>query len=207
MEALRRLIAEVKQLDAVEVGARWNQLQGELGVAEGVVRDYVEPFPYAYAYECCQPGTDGKGWTQFINRDPVITCDGVRNVIPLYAAPVAAQPSEAQPDWKARLYAAMDAEFALHGSTARDADGQRFGMRLDDTQIGVEFAMGWLENNRLIAAPQPSAGSAAPAIPDGYRLVRLQQHAYETTRGAIYGGQRTEGVAPLYAIVDEVKGK
>lgn len=30
MEALRRLIAEVKQLDAAEVGERWNQLQGEL---------------------------------------------------------------------------------------------------------------------------------------------------------------------------------
>lgn len=51
--------------------------------------------PYAYAYECCQPGTDGKGWAQFINRKPVTPKDGVRNVIPLYTAPAASQPAAA----------------------------------------------------------------------------------------------------------------
>jgi hypothetical protein len=52
--------------------------------------------PYAYAYECVQPGTDGNGWAQFINRDPVIPKDGVRNIIPLYASPVAAQQAAEQ---------------------------------------------------------------------------------------------------------------
>lgn len=76
---------------------------------------------------------------------------------------LADQAEEAQPavvavpeDWKDRLYAAMDAEFALRESTKRDADGQRIGMRDDDTQIGVEFAMRWVEQN-ILAAPQPEA--------------------------------------------------
>lgn len=47
-EALRRLVAEVKLLDAVEVGERWNQLGGVLAVAEGVLRDGEKQEPVAY---------------------------------------------------------------------------------------------------------------------------------------------------------------
>lgn len=88
LEALRRLIAEVKQLDAVEVGARWNQLQGELGVAEGVVRDWKEPVKVAAVrtsdmiYGANHPEY-GFGW--------FCTEDCVRE---FYDTPVAVQPAE-----------------------------------------------------------------------------------------------------------------
>lgn len=48
-----------------------------------------------------------------------------------------------------------------------------------------------------------AAAGNGPDIPDGYQLVRLQQRAYQTPRGAIYGGSNG-GFVPLYAIVDEV---
>lgn len=43
--------------------------------------------PYGWAYECVQPGTDGKGWAQFLNRERPNPAQGVRNIIALYAAP------------------------------------------------------------------------------------------------------------------------
>ena len=71
-------------------------------------------------------------------------------------------------DWKERLYAAMDAEFKLYGSTVRDTDSQRLGMRNDDTQIGVEFAMKWFEKNipAALAATQPAAASESVDTPE-----------------------------------------
>lgn len=95
-EALRQCVEAMKEVDFADCGkddARWHKLVLAQQVAEEVLKR-PEQEPYSYAYECVQPGTDGKGWAQFINRDPVMPKNGVRNIIPLYAAPQpAAAPS------------------------------------------------------------------------------------------------------------------
>lgn len=48
--------------------------------------------PYGWAYECAQPGTDGKGWAEFLSRTEPKAAHGVRNIKALYTAP------PAQPD-------------------------------------------------------------------------------------------------------------
>ncbi len=133
LEALRRLIAEVKQLDAVEVGARWNQLQGELGVAEGVVRD-AQPVIWVSPDEV--PHEDN-GVLYETNRQILLigSTEGPFGgyTVPLYGdcAPVAAQPSEvtqdglpwaiaefwssANPGRKVRMLAEGDAEIKAWG--------------------------------------------------------------------------------------------
>lgn len=96
LEALLRLIAEVKQLDAVDVGARWNQLQGELGVAEGVARDYVEQRPVLWdvvndGEHClnCFPSLAQAEQCK-TRLDLAYPNTGIRAIQPLYAAPTAA---------------------------------------------------------------------------------------------------------------------
>lgn len=49
-----------------------------------------EEKPYGYAYECVQPGTDGKGWAEFFSRTYPQPQNGVRNITALYAAQQAA---------------------------------------------------------------------------------------------------------------------
>ncbi len=66
-------------------------------------------------------------------------------------------------DWKDRLYAAMNAAFELRRFGPRDEDGQHQGMRIDDTQIGVEFAMDWLEKSVLAASQSPATGTGQEA--------------------------------------------
>lgn len=157
LEALRRLIAACKLIDFADCKDEtvWQALADAQGVAEGVVRDHVKQ-PTAYIRPA---GLDNLKAGRTAVVYPCYT-DSERSFC-LYAIPVAAQPSEASPDWKDRLYAAMDAEFKLRSSAARDEDGQRIGMRRDDTQIGVEFAMRWVEKN-MLAAPT-AAVSAAPS--------------------------------------------
>lgn len=50
----------------------------------------------------------------------------------------------------------------------------------------------------LYTAPQPAA------VPDGYRLVKLRQAAYRTPRGAVYGGNATIQVTPLFEVLGEL---
>lgn len=84
-------------------------------------------------------------------------------------APVEAQPVVPAPiDWKDRLYVAMNAEFALRGGPKRDEDGQRMGMVIDDTQVGVEFAMSFFEQN-MLAAPSLEAQPAGEVERDAAR--------------------------------------
>jgi hypothetical protein len=64
----------------------------------------------------------------------------------------------------------------------------------------------WKNAIPLVRAHAATA-SSAERIPHGYRLVRLQQAAYKTQRGAIYGGTATDNVTPLYAIEDEIDRK
>jgi hypothetical protein len=93
LEALTRLIAVAKEIDypapAFETANAWNKFQGELAVAEMVVRDWAEPKPVAW----CAPDSDGKpkfgtGWCFARLRDSMAT-------MPLYAAP---QPEATQGD-------------------------------------------------------------------------------------------------------------
>lgn len=80
-----------------------------------------------------------------------------------WTAPVQPDQRQAPEGWQDRLYAAMNSEFHRRESSERDGDGQRFGMRIDDTQVGVEFAVSWLEKN-MPTAPAPKAQSPRPTI-------------------------------------------
>lgn len=45
--------------------------------------------PYGWVYECVQPGTDGKGWSEFFSRNEPKPEYGVRNITPLFSRQVA----------------------------------------------------------------------------------------------------------------------
>lgn len=240
-EALRQCVEAMKLVDfkdCAESEELWHKLNAAQQVAEEVLKA-GEPFPYAYAYECVQPGTDGKGWAQFINRDPVMPKDGVRNIIPLYAAHIAAQQAEpaptgdaeqdkllagqvvkwrkevarlndliatatgqqavAVPDWKEQLYAEMDAQFALRESAERDEDGQRVGMVIYDTQVGVEFAMDWFEKH-VITAPQPAAAPSGDVERDVEHINKALRTAVTNITGP--GFQLRLGDLDLVAVYD-----
>ena len=86
---------------------------------------------------------------------PILKVQWARNMpqegTELYTAPV--QPVAVTDGWKDRLYSALDAEFALREGPKRDEDGQRMGIVINDTQVGVEFAMRWVEQNIFAVAP------------------------------------------------------
>jgi len=66
--------------------------------------------PYGYVYECVQPGTDGKGWSEFFSRKPVKPQSGVRNIKELYdrAARPVANKAEVEPKPTAWLATDLD---------------------------------------------------------------------------------------------------
>lgn len=124
------------------------------------------------------------------------------------AAPVAqpAQQVEAVgQDWKDRLYAALDAEFDLRGSDKRDSDGQRMGLRDDDTQIGAEFAMAWFEKH-MLAASQLEAQQAGDVahLPDMENW-NVQMACVKALLSITEGELECIGEKLLDTYIDEVK--
>lgn len=145
LEALRRLIAEVKQLDAAEVGERWNQLQGELGVAEGVVLNQVTMYG---ADEVVKAMADAMAHGTGIVRISHVPYDEL-------ASPAAAQPSEAAQQLKTFTPQRGDPTLDLSTCTHVMTMGNDIYVRLDEAEQVVA--------NALSVATPPSAGSAAPA--------------------------------------------
>lgn len=157
IEALRRLVAEVKLLDASEVGERWNQLGGVLGVAEGVLRD----------------GEEGDAIGTLLRGDDSILFEPlydfhVTDGMKVYAAPTAAE--------KNKMYRRRMDALPIAAPTAVVAvpEDERAAFEADTLDVFPvatfgRFASGrynidWIENQwegwqrrAKFAAPQPAA--------------------------------------------------
>lgn len=103
----------------------------------------------------------------------IVQSEVARQAMQVIAAASQVVAYERATDWKDRLYAALEVEFALHASSERDADGQRMGLRFDDTQIGAEFAMRWFEQNASIQSAAPVQATEAQKQ-DGIEAAELQ---------------------------------
>jgi hypothetical protein len=152
LEALRRLISAVKLIDAADCKDErvWNQLGGELGVAEGVVRDYVESKPVGHInhYSSGSVGVSGQSMLSLPHGAP------------LYAGPVAAQPSEvAQPSPELREVLRDSLASGLTGYM-RECDLYPAADCNDLLDELCDLAIAVIGHR---ASPLPEAGSAAPA--------------------------------------------
>lgn len=201
-EALAQLIAECKQLDASEVGERWNQFNGAIAVAEMVLRDYVGPEPVAYSVTY-----DGEVTNNiFLNSDAAQnhkdrldrTYEGVRTVLPLYAAPVAAQPAAAPASLQHQeslvdLFAVIARKHNIATISVNDGDDDKFPILL------AEFI-----HAATCAAPLHESGSAAPiAWISPHLLESLASHRENAKvpsnwSVAVQAAQRNSEDIPLY---------
>jgi len=102
MEALRRLIEACKMINSTEcedIGV-WNQLQGELGVAEGVVRDFPQSdIIIAQRLRDAAEDPMWDGHAEVSKRLLILAAENMEvaraRIVELEVAAVAAQPSEA----------------------------------------------------------------------------------------------------------------
>lgn len=161
LEALRRLIAEVKQLDAVEVGARWNQLQGELGVAEGVVRDWN---PAIHCEEFHTLAMDYRGASLLSGLGHAQEAyEAMCAYINKRIAPASTQP--VPEGWRERLLQEKSVQEKHYSEVAAAASaGSRMHMGERDCTEGVILGVQYCINalDELPAAPT-AAVSAAPS--------------------------------------------
>lgn len=169
-QALSRLLAAAKQINADECKDEsvFQALQGEIGVAEGVLRDYVEPEPVAYGLTF--QGSMTMNWflTEFNAQECKNRLDrnypeGDREIVRLYAAPVAAQSAVAAASvpigWKL-VPLEPDEMMQIRGDEATsgyvewERDGPSDGSDCTEMVDRIYKAM-------LAAAPLHEAGNAA----------------------------------------------
>lgn len=125
---------------------------------------------------------------QYGQDGPVEIYEVTRHKIGAAAAPKVVADEWAL-DWKDRLYAALDSRLSLYESLERDTDGQRMGLRDNDTQLGVEFAMRWFEQNMLASSAAAPVQAQEPFMfgimgPDG--KAHMDEHCVAPDAASLY---------------------
>lgn len=189
-EALAQLIAECKQIDASEVGERWNQFSAAIAVAEMVLRDYVAPEPVAYMAFASNGNV--RIWAAKNNRGAKEAAEKNGMVLqPVYANPVAAQPAAAPASDDLRegrtMLDDLIASITKHGNYSQ------------------ESTLAFLNQLRqCLAAPLHESGSAAPiAWISPHLLESLASHRENAKvpsnwSVAVQAAQRNSEDIPLY---------